>query len=228
MANFQNIKGLTLKKEGGLSNAKTDTASRNPSPYVYQGKTGWHTNKGVTYTTFVEASKRFGFANNEQNFIYMPDAIWDKIAKGMYWDYLKLDNLKSDGVAFQLFSWLWGAWTQWFPRVQRYLDSKGINWDKSPSTLYIKMNELIDKQGEKQTIDELEQQQIEFYKSLNQSANIGGWINRIKDTTKYAYNYIGKVIGDVTDNKKTRNFVLLGVGLLIVTSVSYLYFKNRK
>jgi hypothetical protein len=227
MANFQNIKGITLQKEGGLSRATTDSASRNPSPYVYQGKTGWHTNKGVTYTTFVEASKRYGFANNEQNFIYMPEAIWDKIAKGMYWDYLKLDNLKSDGVAIQLFSLVWGG-LGWFNRMQKYLSSKGINWDKSPSTLTNAINTLIDRQGEKQTIDDLDVVQQEYYKALNQPANTRGWINRVKDTTKYAYNYIGKVINVVTENKKTRNYVLLGVGLLIISSVSYLYFKNRK
>ena len=50
MANFKDIKGLTLKWEGGLSRATTDSASKNSSPYVHEGVTGWHTNRGITYT----------------------------------------------------------------------------------------------------------------------------------------------------------------------------------
>lgn len=227
MANFQNIKGLTLKWEGGLSRATTDSASKNPSPYVYQGKTGWHTNKGVTYSTFVEASKRFGFANNEQNFIYMPDAIWDKIAKGLFWDNLNLDKVSSDGVAFQLFSWTWASGYGWVRRVKNYLQSKGINWDGKASTIYLPINELIKKQGEKQTIDDLQQQQIEFYKSLNQPVYTKGWINRVVDTTKYAYKYIGNVVKEVTQDKAIVNYALIGVGLIIVSGAFYFYYKKN-
>jgi hypothetical protein len=225
MANFNNIKALTLEKEGGLSRATTDNASKNPSPYVHNGQTGWHTNKGIIYTTFVSASKRFGFENNAENFINMPDAIWTKIAKGLFWDDLNLDTLKSDGVAFQLFSWHWGAGTGWFKRMNTYLTSKGIDWNGKSSTLAQSVNKLIDKQGEKKTLDDLEQQQIEFYTSLNQPVYIKGWINRIKDTTKYAYTFIGKV---VSGNKKSFSYGLIGIGLIVVTYIGYRYYKRNK
>ena len=190
MATFNNIVPLTKKWEGGLSRATSDTASKNPSPYTYKGKTGWHTNKGVTYTTFVDASKKLGFENNASNFLTMPDDLWNRIAKTFYWDGLSLDNLKSDAVSFQLFSWYWGAGTGWFPRMQRYLSQKGIKWNKTPKTLYQAINILLQKQGEKKTVDELQQQQIDFYKNLGQPKNEKGWINRVIDTTKFAYNYI--------------------------------------
>ena len=225
MANFQDIKGLTLKWEGGLSRATTDSASKNPSPYVYKGVTGWHTNRGITYTTFVESSKKYGFVNNAENFINMPDAIWDKIAKGLFWNDLNLDNVKSNGVAFQLFSWHWGAGTGWFPRMQRYLTSKGVSWDKKSSTLSGAINQVIDKQGEKQTIDDLDAQQKEFYISLNQPVYTKGWINRIKDTTSFAYNYIGKV---VTENKKKINFGLIGIALIGITIFAWKQYKKNK
>jgi hypothetical protein len=225
MANFNNIKALTLEKEGGLSRATTDTASKYPSPYVHNGQTGWHTNKGVTYKTFEYASKVLNFENNADNFINMPDAIWTKIAKNLYWDNLKLDTLKSDAIAFQLFSWNWGGGTGWFNRIDRYLTSKGIDWNGKSSTLAQAFNQLIDKQGEKKTVDELEQQQIEYYTSISQPANIKGWINRIKDTTKYAYTFVGKV---VSGNKKTISYGLIGVVLIAVTYFGYKYYQKNK
>ena len=233
MANFQNIKPLTLKKEGGLSKATTDTASKNPSPYVYKGVTGWHTNKGVTYPDFEAASKKFGFENNATNFINMPDAIWDKIAKGLYWDDLNLDQLKSDGVAAQLFSWHWGAGYGWLsptkrnpiPRIKRYLTSKGIDWDGKPINLAAAINNLIDKQGERQTISDLDVQQKEYYTSLNQPANIKGWLARIRDTTNLATSYIGNLYNQ---NKTAFNSgIVIGVVLLSISAYLYISKKNK-
>lgn len=224
MANFNDIKGLTLKWEGGLSKATTDTASRNPSPYVHNGVTGWHTNKGVTYSTFVSASKKFGFENNANNFINMSDAIWNKIAKGLYWDNLNLDQLKSNGVAFQLFSWNWGAGTGWFPRMKRFLTSKGIEWNGKSSSLSDAINKLLEKQGEQKTIADLDIQQKEYYTSLNQPANIKGWINRIKDTTSYAVSYIGNIYNE---NKFAFNTSIV-LGFVLLGAAYFTYKKKNK
>jgi len=227
MANFQDIKGLTLKWEGGLSRATTDNASRNPSPCVHKGVTGWHTNRGIIWTTFVSSANKLGFAPNCDNFINMPDAIWDKVAKNLFWDTLNLDNIKSNGVAFQLFSWQWGAGTGWFNRMQRYLTSKGVNWDKRSSTLANGINQVIDKQGEKQTIDDLDAQQKEFYISLNQPVYTKGWLNRITDTTKLAYSYIGQKISKVySDNKKNINYTIIGVGLIALSFFAWKQYKK--
>jgi hypothetical protein len=225
MANFNDIRQFTLKKEGGLSRAKTDTASKNPSSCIHNGVSGWHTNRGITYKVFADASKRYGFANTCDNFINMPDDIWDKIAKGDYWDNLNLDNLNSNGVAFQIFSWHWGAGKGWFPRMRRYLSSKKIEWNQKSSTLADALNLLIDKQGEKQTIDELNTQQKEYYTSISQPANIKGWISRIEDTTKYAYKYIGSVY---KENKKGVNYAIVGVVLIGITFLAYRYYKKNK
>jgi hypothetical protein len=222
MANFQYIKPLTIKWEGGLSRATTDTASKNPSPYVHNGVSGWHTNKGITYQTFEAAAKKFGFKNNSENFITMPDFIWDKIAKGLFWDDLKLDSLKSNGVAFQLFSWHWGAGLGWLPRMKKYLISKGIEWNQKPSTLSDAINKLIDKQGESQTISDLDTQQQEFYISLNQPVYTKGWINRIKDTTSYAYSFVGRIYGQ---NKPILNLLL---GIVLIVGSIYYYKKMKK
>jgi hypothetical protein len=48
MANYLLFVPVLKKYEGGLSKAKTDTASKNPVP----DGSGYHTNKGITWSTF--------------------------------------------------------------------------------------------------------------------------------------------------------------------------------
>lgn len=226
MATFDNIIPLTLKKEGGLSNDRRDSASNYPSPYTYQGQTGWHTNKGITYRTFESASKEFGFENNAQNFLTMPDAIWRKIAKGKFWDSMNLDTLKSEGIAYQLFSWKWGAGIGWFSKMQDYLSKKGISWNRQSKTLADVFNQLLSKQSEKQTIGELDRLQVEYYESLNNPTFIKGWVKRIKETTQLAYS---KVVDFAKKNEQNIvNYGMLGAGILILTGISYWYFKKKK
>jgi len=191
MANINKIIEHTKKWEGTLSNATTDTASKYPSPYIYKGQSGWHTNRGITYATFENASKRLGFANNEKNFIYMPDEIWLKIAKNLFWDKLYLDNMKSQALANLMFSWTWASGYGWNNRVQRYFTSKNIEWIKNDyKALPINFNALVDKYGEKKIFDELFEQYKKFYISLNQPANIKGWLNRADDLKKFSEAFI--------------------------------------
>jgi lysozyme family protein len=224
MALFENIIALTKKWEGGLSRNPKDSASKYPSPYTYKGKTGWHTNKGITYKTFVDASKKFGFPNTANNFINMPEAIWNKIAKGLYWDALNLDTLKSDGVAFQLFSWKWGG-SGWLKRFKNYLDSKHIEWDGNSNTIATAVNKLIDKQGETKTINDLSQQQAEYYKALNQPTFEKGWLNRVQDTTNYALNYIKSNIIKPVESQAKKKYNWLIIGAITIVTV---YFLSKK
>ena len=79
MANLSLAIPYIQKWEGGLSRATTDTASKNPSPYEHNGKTGWHTNKGITWGTFTDLALKLGIAISPFNFLQMPDFIWRKI-----------------------------------------------------------------------------------------------------------------------------------------------------
>jgi lysozyme family protein len=58
MADASKIIPHILQWEGGLSRNPADTASKNPAPCSYNGKTGYHTNKGVTYTTLQALQNR--------------------------------------------------------------------------------------------------------------------------------------------------------------------------
>lgn len=198
MADIKEIIPHTKKWEGGLSRATSDTASQFPSPYYYRGVYGWHTNKGITYQTFKEGSKNLGYIDSLENFIFMPDEIWLKIAKNLYWDKLNLDALNSQAIAQILFSWTWASGYGWRNRVQKYLQSKNIVWDKDQiKSVSDKFNQLIKAQGERKTFDELVDQYKQFYISLNQPANIKGWLNRLEDLKSFSESFIKKNAGSI-------------------------------
>ena len=73
MANYRNIVSFIKSKEGGLSSATTDTASRNPAP-CGNGSNGkpYHTNKGVTWETFSSNASSLGYTASCSNFLNMP------------------------------------------------------------------------------------------------------------------------------------------------------------
>lgn len=222
MADISSIIELTKKEEGGLSRATTDTASKNPSPYEYNGKKGWHTNRGVTYTAFKSLSKKLGYTDNRENFINMPDAIWLKIAKNGYWDIINLDAMQSQAIANLFFNWQWAAGYGWRNRIKRYLATKKIVWDTNKlKELPILFNELVKKEGEKKILDELIEQLKEFYISLNQPANTKGWLNRTERLKEHAYKLLTDSAAAIT-NPSTI------VPLLIVGVIFYaLYFSKK-
>ena len=210
MANINSILDLTKKEEGGLSRATTDTASRNPSPYVHNGLTGWHTNRGVTYLAFKTLSTKLGYIDNKENFINMPDSIWLKIAKNGYWDTINLDAMNSQALANLFFSWQWGAGFGWRNRIKRYLATKNINWSTTNLSGFSSIiNNLEKQQGERKTLDELLEQFKQFYISLNQPANEKGWLSRLERLRNYTYQLIE------TAKQNSKIIPLLVTGLII-------------
>ncbi len=254
MAEIKYIIPFTLKWEGGLSRATTDSASSNPSPYVINGQTGWHTNKGVTYKAFKSGAAKYGYQDNLENFKNMPEDIWLKIAKGGYWDTLKLDNMKSQAVANVMFSWCWGSGYAWIPRVSAYLKLHDITWiggtyvgkklKLAPDFNQItdKLNQLIDKQGEAKTFQDLIEQKKQFLLSLGEKSNPGGvytkgWMNRLNELNTYSTSLLGKTfaatvqtINDATEvvKKNPLKTVLItaAIALVIYTSIK-LITKNK-
>jgi lysozyme family protein len=223
MAEIKYIIPFTYKWEGGLSRATTDTASKNPSPYTYKGQTGWHTNKGITYSAFKSLATKLGYQDTADNFLNMPQNIWLKIAKNGYWDIINLDAVKSQPIANVMFSWQWGSGYSWRNRVQKYLASKGINWSISDlKGLPNKLNELSEKQGEKKTFDELIEQKKQFLLSLNQPANEKGWLRRLEDLRTSSYDLLGKGAEIVKKNLIPTiaiTFALIAGGYLLYKTI---------
>ena len=95
-----------LQAEGGLSKDPNDSASKNPSPTPEK----WHTNKGVTYKTFIDSAGKLNYDPTIKNFLTMPSNIWMKIFKQGYYNRSNLTKVPILKAYLSL--WLWGGWNQ--------------------------------------------------------------------------------------------------------------------
>lgn len=180
MANYKVVIPYFLKKEGGLSRAITDTASRNPSPCIYQGVGGWHTNKGVTWGSFVTNAPKLGYQANCANFISMPADIWSRIFKKAYWDYWNSDNIQQQSIADFMTWTVWGSGAGGSKSfLSKFLKSKGINASSYNDIRTAIIN--LAERNEKQTWLDLIQFRSDWYVTLNQPANLKGWRNSLNN-----------------------------------------------
>lgn len=180
MANIKNVLPFTKAWEGGLSRATTDKASANPAPWTYAGANGWHTNRGITYTTFVGNAAKLGYAITPENFFLMPDEIWMKIAKKIYWDGFLLDQVRSEAIAAALFNWAWGSGDYGGGEsLEKYLFEKHGITATNDATRVAAINKLALTKGEETIFRELIAHRKAFFESLGQPANLKGWLNRL-------------------------------------------------
>lgn len=172
------------KSEGGLSRSTKDTASSYPSPYVYNGQTGWHTNKGITYKTFESSASGAGYSVTADNFLKMPNEIWGKILKMYYWDPMYCNLYESQAIANAVVDFAWASGTGGSKKALiKYLGKKGIKVDGAVSIAKA-FNNLAKKDGELQVFNDLIDERKRFFKSLNQPANEKGWLNRMETLRK--------------------------------------------
>ena len=101
---FNKLVSFIQKKEGGLSKDPVDTASKYPSPTPEK----YHTNKGITYRTFVDSAS-LGYQPTTQNFLNMPNDIWLNIFINKYYNRAKnfSNNIILNGY---ISTWFWGGW----------------------------------------------------------------------------------------------------------------------
>jgi lysozyme family protein len=105
MANFRIVQPILAALEGGLNRNPNDNAARHPAP----NSGGYHTNKGITYSAFVEGAAKYGYEATTELFLQMPQQIVDEISKGEYWDVLRLDEIHSNRKAYLLFDWAFNS-----------------------------------------------------------------------------------------------------------------------
>lgn len=174
MANYKNIIPLILKVEGGLSKSTADAASKNPVP----DGSGYHTNKGITWTTFTTAAPKCGFLASAELFYSMPDYVWDSIFKLLYWDEIWGDKINSQALADTLVDWAWASGPrEAILKIQEFLEisADGII---GPNTIAA-INEATTGK-EKAFNDDFSAYKLNWYLSLpNQEANYEGWKNRL-------------------------------------------------
>ncbi len=217
-ADYMQIVPFIRNVEGGLSKAKTDSASKDPVP----DGSGYHTNKGITWATLKSWQQKLGIktiAELIKVFYEMPDHVWLKIYKSGYWDPIKGDQIKSQAFADMLVDWAYTSGpgtaikkTQEFFKlpVTRVMDAKTLQTINSIS-------------NEQALIDSFSRFKKNWYLSLpGQQANYKGWANRLD---KLYTTVKTKVVATVQQNSG-----IITTGLVAITTVIVLYavFKKTK
>jgi len=220
MADYKNIISFIKLKEGGLSSATTDTASKNSAP-CGNGSNGkpYHTNKGVTWATFKGLSSSLGYSASCTNFIEMPDSIWGKIYKESYWDKMQGDRVKNQAIANTFVEMAWGSGVGSntstrgaIPYLKNFF-KKDYNKSFSTITEIVDYVNQLDSQGKSpELFEKLFDFRKNLYVSFNQPSNLKGWLNRLDSfyflNKPYALstgNKIGITIGAIS--------IILGVTL---------------
>lgn len=227
MANYKVPIPFHQAWEGGLSRDKNDTASRNPAPWFYKNYNDWHTNKGITFTTFISNASKIGYEPSAENFFTMPNEIWGRIFKLIYWDGLKLDDVKSDAIASALSNWSWGSGVGGaMALLKKYLSLKGYTVTNASQAAQA-LNELSFKEGEEKIFRELIATREAFFKGLNQPANLKGWLNRLiyglpgkESMLQFGLNLIKK--------KRIINITAISLISLVIIITIVMLFKTKK
>jgi lysozyme family protein len=219
MADYKNIINFIKSKEGGLSSKSTDNASRYPSP-CGKGSNGlsYHTNKGVQWVVFQNNASQLGYTASCSNFLSMPNDIWAKIYKELFWNNIKGDDINNQAIANTLVEWAW------LSGVNGSLNSAILffktNYNKA-FTSYAQIakyvNELDNEGRSGELFDKLYSHRVTFYKNLNQPDNYKGWINRLK-----AF-YLQNKIYALSKGQK----VAISIGAIAILAASiYYYYGN--
>lgn len=176
-----------LLKEGGLTSNKNDTASKFPlkGTYIVNGKKyiNPHTNKGITYRTFLDTVPKLGLTPTSQLFLDMPDSLVFKIYKKNYAD-AYAENSGSPMIDHMLGLWAWGSGVGGEKLlVQGFEKLKGK-----------KLNQLY-KENKQKLFNDLVIYRINFYKKLvdknkDNAVFLKGWINSILNFHKYFSYYL--------------------------------------
>lgn len=183
------------KFEGGLSKAKTDSASSDPVP----DGSGYHTNKGITWKTFKSMANIVGYTATPQLFYAMPDSIWMAILKKGYWDKVQGNLLRSQSIAEMVTDAIWaGAYNAKYAvkEIQSLLKSYGYQI-KVDGILGLNtasaINDAILHGLESKMLEAAYNGRKKHFEMLG-GANLAGWMNRLNSLYNQVLAYIGKTV----------------------------------
>ena len=174
---------FTKKWEGGLSRDKSDSASSFPCPTPYKGKTGYHTNAGITYKTWVS----FFGTDNDARFYLMNAADWFKIFKTGYWDGVRGDAYNSQNIAVFVTGMAWGSGVKQASKsLQVAINHCGLlcTIDGIIGSKTILLANSIEP---RKLFDELINERKRFFYAIATGKNakfLNGWLNRLSDYQK--------------------------------------------
>lgn len=174
---------ICKKWEGGLSRDKDDSASKFPCPTPFKGQTGYHTNKGITYQSWVSVFGR----NNDDRFFAMSDEDWFTIFDKNYFSQVKGKSFKTLNIAAMVTAIAWGSGvSQGGKHLQRALNMLGANL-KVDSIIGEKTLTAANNANQKQLFDTLLKVREDFFRAIAVGKNakfLKGWLNRLNDYRK--------------------------------------------
>lgn len=235
MADHRNQIDFIKKWEGGLSNDPRDVGPASyPAPCVYQGQTGWHTNKGIIYETFESNARKLGYAATCENFIAMPDYIWAKIYKVSFWDKLLLDSYRSQAIADVIVSLAWGSGLGGaYKQLAKFLNANyGTNFRATTSEYNIEnmkvIREVIRQHtrtaiGEKRLHVGLIRHMQQFYISLNKPVYIRGWLNRLNALYEFTY----PSLRIASQERKILWFTAAAGAIAVLSIAGFILYENE-
>jgi len=161
-----------LKMEGGLSDNKSDTADKLPRPKELR----YHTNKGVTWETFLNNAKVLGYLATIENFLKMPMSIWSSIFSKIFLSKGKKYG-ENEIINNYISLWYWGGWYKpYMPESEVNKVLKSSLSDKTKLAELVKLRiKYFDKIIEKNS-------KLEIYRK--------GWTNRANEYYKLFSKYL--------------------------------------
>jgi lysozyme family protein len=228
MVNYKNLVPFIKIKEGGISGTPKDSASKNPSP-CGKDRQGYpyHTNKGVQWATFKGLASKGGYTASCDNFLKMPDDIWNRIYKVGFWDEIQGDRIKNQAIANTFVEMVWGSGIGSVSRgtgAVGWLNSffkKNYNQNLTSITQMVDFVNKLDSEGKTpELFEKLNNFRASKYKALNQPAFTKGWLNRLN-----AFYILNK---PYAISKKEKTSITLGVILIIAGATLYYKYARTK
>jgi len=185
---LQKLVPFIQRWEGGLSRDPNDSAAKAPAPWTYNGKNGWHTNKGITFATFQTHASRLGYKITPENFFLMPDALWLRILKHGYMAQWNLDRIAHlPRIQAVIITWSWGSGVGGATtRLSRFLkDETGIDPKNSRTDIIERLKNKINPLNELEWFHKLCDRRLADYKKMPTWGVHGkGWTRRLNDFRK--------------------------------------------
>jgi lysozyme family protein len=226
MVNYKNLVPFIKIKEGGISGTPKDSASKNPSP-CGKDRQGfpYHTNKGVQWATFKLLASKGGYTASCENFLKMPDDIWNRIYKVGFWDEIQGDRIQNQAIANTFVEMVWGSGLGSVNRgtgTLGWLNSffkKNYNQNLTSITQMVNFVNKLDNEGKTpELFEKLNNFRASKYKALNQPAFTKGWLNRLN-----AFYILNKPYA-ISKKEKTS----ITIGVLLIVAGATLYYKYAR
>jgi hypothetical protein len=227
MADYKNLIPFIKKSEGGLSSAKTDTASKNPSN-CGNGKDGnpYHTNKGIQWITFKNLASKGGYVANCSGFLNMPDSIWNKVYKVGFWDSIQGDRINNQAIANTFVEMTWGSglgningYSGTLPFLRKFFKTN-YNKDLTSMTDMVNFVNQLDDEGKTPDLfEKLNNFRATKYKDFNQPKNLKGWLNRLNQF--YILNKPYAI-------SKQAKIGISAVTIIVISAFIYKYYYARR